>query len=259
MEDDGKAMAGAVARKQRILDFLKEKGGAKVSDLHEMLGVSAVTIRSDLASLEKLGLVVRTHGGAVLAERRELVRLVSRSLNEYPEEKKKIAHMASLLVETNNSIFIDSGSTTVRIADYLGGNKLFVVTNSLLVMDKLAGNDGIQLFFIGGTLRRASMGMVGEEAIEMIRRIHCDVLFLGATTVDVEKGIFSSSLHEAAVKRAMIEAADKVVLCADSSKWGKTSVAKISGWDRIDVYVTDAIAPGDKEELKSRGIEVFSE
>lgn len=248
----------ATQRKRYIMKVLQEELSVDVINLANKLETSKVTIRKDLDELAEEGLVTRTHGGAILTEKQNLVRLISNTINERAEEKKAICKAAFELVKADGSIIIDSGSTTVHLSQLVTNIPLTVITNSLLVMQELAGAHSIDMLLVGGQLRRDSLAAIGSQANQFLSNINADILFLGARGFSLEAGITCTSLAEADTKQAMIKSAARVCLLADSSKLGTVSLAKICDWKDIDVFVTDGgISPSIVRELEERDIKVI--
>ncbi|MFA6841350.1 MAG: DeoR/GlpR family DNA-binding transcription regulator [Sphaerochaetaceae bacterium] len=246
-------------RKRTILEMLKAQESVQVGELTKILNVSKVTVRTDLDDLEQKGLLVRTHGGAILAERQDLVRLISNTIYECTEQKRQIAKIASGLVRPGQNIIIDSGSTTVHLARYISALPLTVATNSLLVIQELMSVDTIELLIAGGTLRRQSMSAIGNYTRECFKQIHADLLFLGASGFTLSGGVSCTNLIEADTKRAMIDSASKVCLMIDSTKFGKDSLARICDWSSIDILITDAIADDIRSSFEQMGVQVLTE
>lgn len=245
-------------RKRTILELLKTQESVEVGELTKLLNVSKVTIRTDLDNLEQKGLLVRTHGGAILAERQDLVRLISNTLYECTEQKQLIAKIASKLIQPGQNIIIDSGSTTVHLARYISHYSLTVATNSILVVQELMGADSVELLIAGGTLRRQSMSAIGNYARDCFRQIHADILFLGASGFSLEQGVSCTNLIEADTKQAMIDSASKVCLMVDSTKFGKDSLARICEWGSIDVLITDSIPDEARLKFEQMGVQVLT-
>ena len=249
----------AAERKRNILDILREKESVQVGELTEIFNVSKVTIRTDLDDLEQKGLLVRTHGGAMIAERQELVRLISNTINECADKKKLIAQLASSLIVPGSAIIIDSGSTTVHLTRHIEQIPLTVMTNSLLVIQNLMAAGNIELVVAGGSLSRQSMSLTGNHARECFRQVHADMLFLGASGFSASSGVFCTNLIEADTKRAMIDSAAKVCLMVDSTKTGKTSLARICDWSSIDMIITDSMSSDDKKRFEEIGVSVLAD
>ena len=244
-------------RRQEIINILQKRNYATVDEFSKTLGVSAVTIRTDLAALESDGFLIRTHGGAMKNEKKGEIRLISKTMSEYESEKKAIAKRASSLLSNGSTIILDSGSTVIHLLDYIVDKDITVVTNNVLAIERLKNEESVRLVTLGGDLRRASMGTVGPIACNSIKSINVDVYFMGAAayTKDI---ISSSDMLEADLKKNMQRSADKIVFLADSSKFGKKALSTICSWNSIDTFVTDTIDAGFRRELEEMGVEVLS-
>ncbi|HPZ15363.1 MAG TPA: DeoR/GlpR family DNA-binding transcription regulator [Sphaerochaeta sp.] len=246
------------ARKKEIISLLEQAGSVQVADLARTLKVSKVTIRSDLDEMGQRGLLVRTHGGAITAERQGSSRFVSVTINEYADEKKAIAKIAASLVKGGQSIIIDNGSTTVHVAPFVSELPITVMTSSLLVVQQLMHAEKVDLLMAGGILRRPSMGLMGNYTKEFYRQIHADWCFLGASGYSATHGVFCTNLIEADSKQTMIKSASKVCLLSDSSKMERLSLAKVCDWDAIDYLITDAIEAETRSALEEQGVKVLT-
>lgn len=246
------------ARKQEILRILEKEESVQVNALAKLLQVSKVTIRNDLDHLGEKGLLLRTHGGAILMEQRAASRHILNTIHEYYHQKEQIAHLASSLIEEGQSIIIDNGSTTMHLAKYIASMKLTVTTSSLLVVKELMDADQVELIVSGGILRRQSMGLIGSVFKEVYRQIHAQWLFLGASGYSASQGVFCTSLIEADTKQAMIQCAEKVCLLIDSSKMEKRSLARVCYWDAIDYLITDQIADELRVQLEEAGVKIMT-
>ena len=246
----------AYERKIEIMKLLNQSETVNINSLAELFQVTKVTIRSDLDSIETRGLLVRTHGGAVLPENRHMVRRIASTLHEKSVEKEAIARIAVTLIEPGSTVLIDSGSTTAILARYLKELKLTVITNSVPVLQELAGAEGIELLVSGGALRKPDMALIGEIARSFYEQIHADMVFLGATGFSIQKGVSCANLIEAETKKHMIKSGLRVCLLADSSKLGRIALAQICDWEDIDILVTDAMSPKDRDALIHLGVDV---
>jgi len=229
-----------------------------INSLANALDVTKVTVRADLDSLEQRGLLLRTHGGAVVPEHYHLARQVSSTLQERRQEKEAIAKLAATLVEDGNTLILDAGSTTAIAARYLIDRRLTVVTNSLLVLQELSSSETVELLVAGGALRKPDLALIGGLSQNFFERLHPDLVFLGANGFCVEKGVTCANLIEAETKRFMIKSANRVCLLADSSKSGKATLAHVCDWEAIDVLVTDKLSPEHREALSGLGVEVMT-
>lgn len=244
-------------RHKKIEELLSGRDYMTVEELSETLGVSKVTIRSDLSLLEEKGILFRTHGGAMLSEIKSKRRFVNASMNEYSSEKDAIGKLAASLISDNSVIIIDVGSTTVRVTDYIKNKNLSVVTNNLLALDALQDAPNLDIYALGGQYRQNSKGFIGNTTISSLLHVNADILFMGATTYD-DKAIYTSNIVEAETKAAMMKVANRIVFMADSSKSGKHSYAKITEWKDIDTFITDKISYELRAKLENEGVEVLT-
>ena len=190
-------------RKREILKILSQKESVGVEELAELFGVSRVTVRSDLDSLGSKGLLVRTHGGALSSENRNLIRMFSDTIAEKAEEKSRIAQAAAAFLHDGDTVIIDNGSTVMHVAEYLKDRNITVITGSLLAINELMKEESVELIILSGILRRYSMGAIGPLTCSTLGEIHADILFLGASAIS-EDGVWSSNLVEADTKKCMI-------------------------------------------------------
>jgi len=248
----------AYERKIEIIKMLEKDTKVQINNLSEKFSVTRVTIRNDLDDLEKRGLLVRTHGGAVPAENKQIIRLISKTIHEREKEKKAIAREASGLIKPGSTVMIDSGSTTSFLPRFLNDKKLTVITNSLIILQELSGAGNIELLVSGGALRRSSMAMIGETAKFFFSQVNAEILFFGATAVSLEKGITCSNLIEASTKKNMINSSEKICLLVDSSKFGRVEMAHICNWEEIDTLITDSIPEKERNYLNDLGVEVIT-
>ena len=234
----------ALSQRQREIEqlLLTEKR-VEVADLVRRLGASEVAVRKDLAEFETRGFCLRTASGAILAERPEAVVPYVRRARQYVAAKEAIAAAAARLIEDGDFILLDAGSTTLELARALRQRELHVLTNSLPAADILAESDSVQLTLIGGTFRRATLSMVGPVAMASLRLLHVSKAFLGAAGFDEKTGFGSSNLIEAQTKSAMIAAADKVYVLADSTKFEQASFTPFATLAEVDAVITNQPPP----------------
>jgi DeoR/GlpR family transcriptional regulator of sugar metabolism len=229
-------------RQERILEEVRLAGGARVSDLVDLLGVSDMTVRRDISALARKGLVARVHGGATA--------LSGRSADEpgfavksglQPHEKGAIAAEAVALVQPGDSVALSAGTTTFAVAMQLRHVPgLTVVTNSLPVAEVLheGAREDLTVVLTGG-VRTPSDALVGPVAVATLRTMHVDWLFLGVHGFDERAGFTTPNLVEAETNRALISSARQVVVTADSTKWGIVGLSSMARLDEVDVLITD--------------------
>jgi DeoR/GlpR family transcriptional regulator of sugar metabolism len=229
-------------RQERILEEVRERGGARVSDLVELLGVSDMTVRRDIEALASRGLVEKVHGGATAASERSADEpgFEAKSFR-CQSEKQAIAAAAARLVRPGTAIGVTGGTTTWTLARYLREvPELTVVTNSIPVAEVMrhSGRTDPNVVLTGG-LRTPSDALVGPVADAAIRSLHVDLLFMGVHGMDEVKGFTSPNLMEAETNRAFVRSARRLVVVADHTKWGVVGLTTMAGLRDAHVLVTD--------------------
>lgn len=228
-------------RREKILELLKEDGSAKVIKLAKIFKVSEVTIRQDLEKLEKDGFIIREHGGAFLKNFEDSVKSFTLLNQDNVEQKQIIGKKAAELIESGETIILDSGSTTTEIAKNLIGRKdIKVITNALNIALMLGAEPGIEVIVTGGEFKPPTLSLTGQKAASFFDDINVDKLFLATAGISLRSGLTYPSISDIVVKKAMIDAADLVYLVADSSKIGKNAFASLGALSLIDYIITDA-------------------
>ncbi|MGA2765418.1 MAG: DeoR/GlpR family DNA-binding transcription regulator [Spirochaetia bacterium] len=247
-----------VDRYLHIHNLVKQKNTVMIRELSRSLNVSTNTIRRDLASLEKQGLLRRTHGGAVFVDSSQSMPYETRS-HEGMTEKEKIGRKAASLVRESGTVIIDAGTTTKQLAVYLKGiSRLTVLTNSLEIAEILSQNPNVIVIVSGGILQVSSRHLIGMPAEQFFSSIRVDQLFTSANAISLEEGLLSSNLHIVPIKRKMMEAAKEIVIMADSSKFNHTGIGQIAPLTAAQKLITDAgIAPELAERIRAMGIELI--
>jgi len=255
--DEAPARHLAPQRRQRILDIVSARRAARLEDLSQALGVSTATVRRDLDELASQGLLHRVHGGAVATGRPPEPHFEVKAA-EAAEEKERIAARAVSLLAPDETIYLDSGSTTLAVARLLRGwDSLTVVTNSLPIANELGGQ-GPKLIMIGGEFRPTSQAFVGPLSRHVLESLHVGKAFIGTYAFSLEHGLSTTDASEAFTKALALQRATKVIVLADSRKIGMTSFAGAGRLDQVDVLVTDAgIDDHVARELQKRGIAVI--
>lgn len=229
-------------RMDTIMGILKDEGMVDVKTLSRRLEVTEKTVRLDLKELENQNLLERVHGGAVLkAQKISLDCKESSRRASHLVQKQSIARKALTLIDENDVILLDDGSTTQELAKLLGDFRVTVLTNDLLIVNELMYKPNITLYIIGGLVRRDSDSYIvtGEDAIQFLKKYRVNKLFLGTSTVDAREGLMIFNYGDNFTKRAFIDAADQVICLADSSKFNKTAFTKVARLDEVDAFVTD--------------------
>ncbi len=243
-------------RRRQILDLVKAEGSAQVANLARTFGVSAVTIRNDLAQLEKRGELLRDRGGAITASSsrqvKHLLGLSERAALNLPA-KERIGKAAAQLVQPGDTIIMDAGTTVVEMAAHLSAiSPLTIVTNALNVALTSGSVTDAQIIVLGGMLSREASSTVGPLAEQTLATLAVQKVFLGTQACDLESGLTDTTLEIAHVKRAMIKAAKQVILLVDSTKWDQTGFIKVAPLDEVDVLISDENFPASAR-LRDRG------
>ena len=230
-------------RASRILALLQERGHVEVGAVAAGLGTSEMTIRRDLDRLVARGAARRVRGGAVsLLMRGEELPFSIRAL-EGNDAKRAIAAATSELIRDGEAIVLDSGTTALEVAKVLASRRLTVMPLSLHSALVLGASPSIRLLIPGGETRFGELAMVGPLAEASIAGLRFDTAILSCCGLSAEGVITAHDLRDAAVKRAMVKSATRVMLVADSSKFARTAMAVVADSSAIDVLITDAAAP----------------
>lgn len=240
----------ATQRHAQILAELERAGSVRVSDLVRLLGVSDMTVRRDLDMLQRHGLVKKVHGGATLRDdlTTDEPGFAAKSRRQLTE-KAAIGARAASLVEAGSAVAISAGTTTHALARHLVSVPgLTVITNSLWVADVMhsSGRSDTTVLLTGG-MRTPSDALVGPLAINALRTLHADVVFMGVHGMDAKAGFTTPNLMESETNRAMVACARRLVVVADSTKWGVLGVSSFAGLEDADTVVSDA---GISEEAR---------
>jgi DeoR family transcriptional regulator of aga operon len=246
-------------RRATILKALTDHASVQVNELVEQLKVSAVTIRSDLSALVAQGLAVRSHGGARLARMPPTEQSVSQKDGLNHEQKERIGAMAARLVKPGENIIIDSGTTTLSLARHLReAQNVTVMTNGLNIAWELTDAPGIDVLLTGGLLRKQSLSIQGLQAEACLHAYSFDKLFLGVDGLDLQFGLTTHHEAEASLNHKMVDRARKVIVLADSSKFGCISLHRIVQLDRVNTVITDAgVSAQYRDGLQEAGIELL--
>lgn len=244
-------------RYKTIMDMLLKHGSVLVSDLSEMLEVSAVTIRKDLTELEKAGKLYRSHGKAIIVNPFTNNRTVNEKEKLAPQEKYAIGREAAKLITYNDSIILASGTTIHAFAQCIKPvQKLTVVSASLKSSMILSQDSNIDIIQLGGMLRHSSLSVVGAYSETFLQGCSFSKLFLGVDGIDPEYGISTTDLREAHLNQIMMSCAQKTIVLADSSKFGRRGFAKIANLTDVDMIITDdKVNPQTVNKLEEMGIE----
>lgn len=236
-------------RRNRITELVTQRGYVSLSDLGRLLDISESTARRDLEALELNDVLTRTRGGAVCKQYSSAQRLemVDRETS-MAEEKMMIGRLAAGLVQDQQLVIINGGTTCNALASALTGRRVSVVTNSVPVASLLSADFLTEVTLIGGYLYPRTGVALGVEAQNQVASIRADLLVTGCGGIG-EDGIYNINQMMADMDSTMMKSADRVILLADSSKFGRSGLARVCGLADIDTIITDS---GISEDWKRR-------
>lgn len=247
----------AEERQRRIEEYLQKVEFSSLEELAQQLETSVSTIRRDLTALESKGTLRRTHGGARLSEPRSDEFTFSNRDAHQLTEKDVIGRCCAELIQPNQTVIIDAGTTTYHAARYLEGKTLQIITNSLPVANHFASSQRIEVVVSGGVIYPRLGVLVGPLAVESFSKLNADIAIMSSGGITAE-GVTNSHGLLIDIQRAMLRAAQKIIFCLDSSKLGRKSVSALCELDEIDTIVTDSGAsPEVIATLREKGVEVI--
>ena len=241
-------------RRSRVIELIRVRGFAALPDLAGELKVSESTVRRDLDYLEDSGVARRTHGGVFYTG--PSPKLVHFDLKQSVEwdKKRQIGLEAAKLIEDGDTVLLDGGSTTYELARVLVGRPLQVVTNSLPVALLFSSSDTVDLVLVGGYVHRRTGVSMGPYANQMLAELNVRRAVLSVAGIN-ERGYFNSNLLLVETERAMMQAADEVIVVADSTKFGRTCLSHLCELSRAQVLVSDGdIRPAWRQTLDEAGV-----
>jgi DeoR family transcriptional regulator, fructose operon transcriptional repressor len=252
-------------RHEKILDLLRRERVVEVVRLAEALGVSAVTIRTDLDALERRQLLRRIRGGATAVQAARFERPLDLPSHQFAQEKARIGAMAARMVRDGETIILDVGTTTLAMALALPADltDVVVITSSLDIALALEDHDGTTVMVTGGTLKKSgrkarTRSLISPLGTLLLAEINADCAYLCCAGIDGERGFTNASFEEAEIKRAMLGAARRAVVLADHGKIGHVAGTRIARLAEVSALVTDsAAAAADVAALEAAGLKVL--
>lgn len=248
-------------RRDRIVELVLAAGRSSVEELADGVGASRETIRRDLAELDRMGLVRKLHGGAVAPDPTRAVAgregPFAARLVQNVAAKRRIAAKAAALLQPGDSLFVDTGTTTLLFAEELARREgLTVITNSAAIAALAARGEGAQVFLLGGSYRRGGQECVGELTLEQVRQFRASHVFLTVGAVSHD-GLLDFDLPEAQLARAMVRQAAELTVLADASKMGRTGVFEIGPLGLARRLVTDHVPEDLGQAIAAAGVEIL--
>ena len=242
-------------RHRLILELLKEKENVKIHDLVELTNSSESTLRRDLDQLEKQNYLKRVHGGASLLQRkREELSMVEKSTQNL-KEKSMIAKYAAKLIEDGDCVYLDAGTTTYQMIQYLEGKNIVAVTNGIDHLDALLEMD-INTYIIGGNVKKVTRAMIGSNAYESIQNYRFDKCFIGTNAIHHELGFTTPDPEEAQLKAKAIALSREPFILTDHRKFGEVSFSKFADLHQAKI-ITNEEGSINLDKYKEK-VEIYS-
>ena len=246
-------------RQKQILSLLSQQGRLSVSEIVTQFSISEATARRDLETLSAKGKVQRVHGGVIAVEQAPPESPILERENEQAEEKARIGRAAASLVDNHETVFLGSGTTVLEIARNLRDHRdLTVITNSLPVLNMLAGRKEITVVSLGGMLRESELSFIGHITEQALVEVHADKVFMGTRGISLEHGLTNDYLQETLTDRAILKSGREVIIVADHTKVSRVATVLLAPLSQMHLLVTDSKV--DKkfvQALKRRSIQVL--
>ncbi|MFH0963520.1 MAG: DeoR/GlpR family DNA-binding transcription regulator [Planctomycetota bacterium] len=254
-----RSSAQAHKRRRELFALLLRHENISTSEMALRFRVNPMTIRRDLKLLEESGHALRSYGGAVAAQRITFEFAFDQRRRNHLAEKQRIGAAAAAMIEEGQTLFIDTGTTTLMVAKALARATAHctVVTSSLVIASELWTHSSVELVLLGGRVRQGSPDLVGPGTEMMLDRLTADIAFLGSDGIDLARGSFAGDIEAARVAQRMAASARRVVIVADSSKLGVAGAACYMKSEEMQELITDRGAdPSVVAELVRRGVRV---
>ena len=225
-------------RYQLILELLEQRKSITVTEVKDLLDTSESTVRRDITALHKAGKLTKVFGGAIALEQKHKVTAneptVAQKIDVNKEEKKRIAAYAAEMIEEDDFVYLDAGTTTGYMLDYLKDTKAAFVTNAVSHAQQLAGN-GVKVQLVGGELKASTEAVIGNMAMRMLKSFHFTKGFFGTNGIAEKEGYTTPDANEAMIKRAAMEQCRECYVLADSEKFGNVSSVTFSEFEEAEV------------------------
>jgi DeoR/GlpR family transcriptional regulator of sugar metabolism len=246
-------------RQKQILSLLSKQGRLSVSEIVEQFSISEATARRDLETLASQGKAQRVHGGVIAAEQAPPELPILQREGEQADEKAGIGRAAAELIADGETVFLGSGTTVLEAAKHLRDRKnLTVITNSLPVLNALAGIKDITVVSLGGQLRDSELSFIGHITEQALAEVRVDKVVIGTRGISLEHGLTNDYLQETLTDRAILKIGREVIVLADHTKVNRVSTVLLAPLNAMQTFVTDSSA--DKkfvQTLKKNGINVI--
>jgi DeoR/GlpR family transcriptional regulator of sugar metabolism len=249
----------SLERQNQIHQYILHSQRISITDVCGNFSVSEATARRDLETLAKEGKIQRVHGGAIALTQAPPESPILQRQDEQADEKIRIGQAAAGLIHAGETIFLGSGTTVLEIARALRGrNSLTVITNSLPVVNVLAGDEAITVICLGGMLRESELSFIGHITEQAMAEVRAGKVFIGTRAISLEYGLTHEFMPETMTDRAILKSGKEIIVAADHTKFGRTATILLAPLESIHTLITDQAASREfTDELQSRGIRVI--
>jgi len=244
-------------RRSQLAQLIEQSGRISVAQICERFGISEATARRDLVMLSKQGVIQRVHGGAIAVRQAAPEEPILQRTHEQEAEKERIGRAAASLIHDGETVFLGSGTTVLQVALNLVNHKLTVITNSLPVINVMAGRENITLIALGGMLRDSELSFIGHITEQALSEARADKVIIGTRAISLETGLTNDYLPETSTDRAILRIGREIIVVADHTKCGVVSAAFLAPLTAMHTLVTDAGSGADFiAALRAQGIRV---
>ncbi|HEY5159025.1 MAG TPA: DeoR/GlpR family DNA-binding transcription regulator [Anaerolineales bacterium] len=246
-------------RQNLIAQFVLRSQRISITELCETFSVSEATARRDLEALARDGRVQRVHGGAIALPQAPPESPILQRQDEQRDEKIRIGQAAAALAQDGETVFLGSGTTVLEIARALcGHHNLTAITNSLPVVNVLAGVEAITVICLGGMLRASELSFIGHITEQALTEVRADRVFIGTRAISVEHGLTNEFMPETMTDRAILKSGKEIIVVADHTKFGRAATILLAPLESIHTLITDHSASHEfTDAIQSRGVRVI--
>jgi len=245
-------------RQRELARMIERTGRLSIAQICVHFGISEATARRDLAALSEQGFIQRVHGGAILARQATPEEPILRRSHQQETEKERIGRATAALVQDGETVFLGSGTTVLQVAHNLLTRNITVITNSLPVINLMAGKDNISLVSLGGMLRDSELSFIGHITEQALFEVRADKVVIGIRAISLEAGLTNDSLQETLTDRAILNIGKEIIIVADHTKCDVMSTAFVAPLTSIHKLVTDDKTTNEfVSALKTQGIDVI--
>jgi len=247
-----------IERLNAIEDYVNQRGRADIGELSEVFGVSKVTIRRDIDALENEKRIIKTYGGVIsLKAKRSADIPQSQRMLENVDAKQKIGALAASLIEDNDTIVIDTGTTTLAMIKNITAKNVTVITHDLLLAMEVIKYRCAELIVVGGAWESSGYALIGCQTLDAYKKMHVDKVYIGCDAVDRDFGVSGRMLSTVDLKKTFLELSDRAILLADQSKFGKRAFYSLYPVKCVDTIITDGLSEEYREFCKDNAISVL--